>query len=96
MATAAVNLAATADDSKTINVIADRAVTLAKMMGVRYSKTEAAMDVTAAHLNDHPLDLVRLAAANDFDFAHDVFGIRKHLDRTTDKLGGCFVPRFAA
>lgn len=41
------------------------------------------------------LDLERLAGFPDFDFAHDVYGIMRHMDRTTGKLGGCFLPRCA-
>ncbi len=54
------------------------------------------MDVTACHANGCPLDLEKLLDAPDFDFAHDVMGIRRHIDRKTGKLGGCFVPRCAA
>lgn len=57
---------------------------------------EYEMDITAAHANGCPLRLAELADAPDSDFTHDVFGIRRHLDRETGKLGGCFVPRYAA
>lgn len=40
-----------------------------------------------------PLDLDRLLAADDFNFAHDVFGIRRHLNRATFQLENCFEPR---
>ncbi|HDZ40046.1 MAG TPA: hypothetical protein ENH62_17540 [Marinobacter sp.] len=53
------------------------------------------MDITAAHLNGCPLDLVGLLEAPDFDFAHDVFGIQSHLNRSTGKLERCFLPRHA-
>jgi hypothetical protein len=53
------------------------------------------MDITAAHLNGNPLRLEALLAADDFNFVHDVFGIRRHLDRKTGKLGDCFLPRFS-
>lgn len=55
------------------------------------------MDLAAAHA-EHPLKLDLLAAeAEDgtFDAVHDLMGIYRHMDRTTGKLGGCFVPRFA-
>ena len=45
-----------------------------------------------------PRELIHAAgmlAADDFNFGHDVFGIYRHLDRTTGKLMNCFVPRFA-
>lgn len=53
------------------------------------------MDIEAAH-RDVTLDLAALLAADDFNFNHDVFGIRKHMDRRTGKLVDCFVPRFIA
>lgn len=41
------------------------------------------------------LDLEKLLAAPRFDFAHDVCGIVRHMDRTTypGKLKDCFWPR---
>ena len=53
------------------------------------------MDITACHANGCPLDLARLLAAEDFNFAHDVYGIMAHIDRSTGKLRDCFLPRFA-
>jgi hypothetical protein len=52
------------------------------------------MDLTAVHLNT-PLDLQALLEADQFDFAHDVAGIQRHINRNTGKLGGCFLPRSA-
>ncbi len=40
-----------------------------------------------------PLDLRKLLDAPEPHFAHDVFGIRRYLDRTTGKLRGFFNPR---
>ena len=53
------------------------------------------MDITACHLNGCPLRLEALEMANDFDFIHDVFGIRHHMDRRTGKLMNHFRPRFS-
>lgn len=53
------------------------------------------MDLTATHANGTPLRLAELLAAPNFDFWHDIRGIRRHIDRKTGKLGGCFVPRCA-
>lgn len=53
------------------------------------------MDLTAVHANGCPLRLAKLCEADDFNFLHDMYGIARHLDRDTGKLGGCFVPRFA-
>lgn len=79
-----------------IQDIARRAVSLANKHGVPYSMMDANMDIAAAHCNGSPLLLVSLRDADDFNFAHDVFGIRRHINRDTGKLENCFVPRFSA
>lgn len=83
-------------DAALIKKIVSRAMHLAEDHGLKYSKMEWTMDITAAHLNGNRLDLDRLLAADDFNFMHDVFGIRRHLDRETGKLLNCFSPRFSA
>ena len=40
------------------------------------------------------MDFEALLNADDFNFAHDIVGIRNHLDRETGRLGNCFLPRF--
>lgn len=54
------------------------------------------MDFTATHANGCPLRLEALLEADDFNFMHDAFGIARHIDRETGKLGNCFLPRYAA
>lgn len=54
---------------------------------------ELQMDLNATHSNGTPLNLAELLAFGDGDFAHDVFGIRKHINRETGKLMDCFMPR---
>ena len=61
-----------------------------------YKHMDAMMDIEACHSNGCPLRLNELLATDDGNFGHDVFGIRRHLDRETGKLGGCFLPRFSA
>jgi len=53
------------------------------------------MDITATHLNGCSLKLVELLKTDDGNFAHDVFGIRRHIDRETGQLKHCFLPRYA-
>lgn len=77
-----------------INSIANRAVNLAAEYGIEYDKFTAVMDIEFAHL-DCPLYLQRLLDADDGNFGHDVFGIRKHMNRETKKMEDCFLPRFA-
>lgn len=75
--------------------IASRAVRAARKAGVEYRLQDATMDINAVHSNGTPLRLEELLEADNFNFNHDVFGIRRHLDRSTGQLGNCFVPRFA-
>lgn len=52
------------------------------------------MDITATHANGCPLDLDKLLRADEFNFLHDVTGIRNCLNRETGELG-VFLPRCA-
>jgi len=80
-----------------IEAIADRAIKLATSYGCgnQWDKLTAIMDIEACHCNGNPLALDLLLAAPDPDFAHDLFGIRRHIDRETGKLGDCFSPRLS-
>ena len=81
-----------------IEAIARRAFTLQSKGHLEKSKRpeyEFQMDITAVHANGCPLKLEALLNADNFNFAHDVFGIERHLDRTTGKLLDCFLPRYA-
>jgi hypothetical protein len=75
--------------------VARRAMGLAHKHAFEYQFQDALMDVTAAHANGCSLQLPELLAADDFDFAHDVFGIRRHLNRQTGELMDSFLPRYA-
>ena len=81
----------TAEESRTIHEIALRG-----QRDYEMNLMEVSMDVTAVHANGNPLDLAGLLAAEPFDFAHDIGGIRRHIDRTTGTLGDCFLPRYTA
>lgn len=84
-----INFNATKKDIKLITKIAQRAV----KMNPEYDYMDASMDVTAVHLNDCKLDLKKLLGFDDFNFAHDVFGINRHINRGNGKLQNCFLPR---
>jgi hypothetical protein len=60
----------------------------------RMNKLIYSMDLYAAHFAT-PLKLEELAEATDFDLAHDMGGIIRHIDRKTGQLTGCFLPRYA-
>lgn len=82
-------------DAGIITAIAHRAAGLAAHAGVPVTKMHFEMDVTATHANGCPLRLQSLYEADDFNFAHDIWGIYRHLNRETGELMNCFVPRFA-
>lgn len=86
----------TKKESKVIEEIVERARLYAMRNGIETPvRMDLQMDLTAVHANGCPLRLRELAAADDFDFTHDVFGIMRHIDRKTGKLGDFFLPRFA-
>ena len=93
------NWAVSQNDQHAITSIGHRAEQLSRRLGQHgralYRRQDAMMDLTATHNNGCKLDLANLLAAQDGDFAHDVFGIREWLNRDTGQLG-CFTPRFRA
>jgi len=85
-------------DKETMDIevkIAKRAVSMANELDIQYDRMTAIMDIDACHCNGNPLKLQELLEADDFNFGHDVFGIRANIDRTTGKLQNCFVPRYS-
>lgn len=60
-----------------------------------YKRSTLLMDLQACHGNGCPLHLAQMVHGDLFDLLHDVLGIRRHINRDTGKLEGCFVPRFA-
>jgi len=55
---------------------------------------ELEMDICAAHLRS-PINLEGLLSATDSDLGHDVFGIRRFIDRDTGFLKHGFSPRWS-
>jgi len=84
-------------DSDVITQIAERAAALDRKHNGRHAmgKTHHRMNITACHANGNPLRLNDLLAADDFNFAHDVFGIDRHINRLNGKLENFFSPRFS-
>lgn len=90
-----INFDTTKDETTIIIKIAKRASDLAKKHGLEIEGVDFLMDVSATHASGCPLNLQNLLNADDENFSHDVFGIRRHLDRETGILGDCFLPRHA-
>ncbi len=78
-----------------ISLIVDRAEELALADDHILDRVSTAMDLTACHANGCPLDLIKLVAADNATVSHDVFGIARHLDRSTGQLRDFFLPRCA-
>lgn len=53
------------------------------------------MDLTATHSNGTLLDFDKLLAFDEENFGHDIYGIIRHIDRSTGKLTRDFLPRCA-
>ncbi len=77
-----------------LSQILDRAEKKAAEMGQTILRMTLNMDISAA-CADVQLDLDRLLAFDDENFIHDIWGIMRHMNRETGKLGGCFLPRCA-
>lgn len=87
-----INWDTTKEEGDLIRRISDRASSL----DLTNDQLEVQMDVAAVHLNDTELDLQRLLEEfDDFNFAHDICGIRVHIDTETGKLRHGFLPRCA-
>jgi hypothetical protein len=91
-----INWAVNKRDARFIHRIARRAVAMAKTSPIPdYPLQDAEMDITAAHLNGCPLRLKELAEADDANFGHDVFGIRRYINRSDGTIPDIFCPRFS-
>lgn len=91
--TTKVEFKATPAEYQKIKMVVVRALKLAKELDLTYDKQSLEMDLDACHSNGCLLDFDKLLAFDDGNFGHDVFGIARFIDRTTGKLGRCFLPR---
>lgn len=88
-----VSFEATPREQRQIQAIVRRAVREGLLLyGLRGA---LAMDLTACHANGCRLRLGALLTSLPTNFAHDIGGIRAHLNRETGKLTSCFRPRYA-
>lgn len=86
----------TEQESDLITDIVDRAEDLAHQHDRPFDRMSFRMDITAVHANGNPLRLKDFSEADDFNLAHDAFGIENNINRLTGKLEGLFSPRFSA
>lgn len=90
---AAVSFTVSPEDAALISQIVDRVEEVAMADGHTLDRRSTEMDLTAVHANGCPLDLAKLAGADNFNLVHDVFGIARNLDRRTGRLRNFFDPR---
>lgn len=69
-------------------------VNRARTMGVKRDFLDLEMDIEATHENC-PLRLKDFLNADNFNFAHDIYGIINNLNRESGELENCFLPRFS-
>lgn len=86
-----ISFEATDEEMKLVSEASKRAMAL----GLVRDRMDIEMDVLATNANGCTLDLNKLMAFDNFNFTHDIGGIARHLDRSTGRLGGCFLPRCA-
>lgn len=91
-----INLEISTEDCAIIERILDRADKFGAHVFTEENcdKQSSEMDLIACHLNGCPLKLQEFLDADDFNFAHDFFGIRHHMNRQTGTLERFFLPRF--
>jgi hypothetical protein len=87
------NFKCSKEEHKQIITIAKRAIKLSEKNDITYSMTDCIMDITATHCNGTKINLKKLIEFNDSNFGHDVYGIRRYIDRNTGKLTNNFLPR---
>jgi len=73
-----------------IDKINIRAAKMAEKLGYPFDFVSRSMDIQAVA---ETINLDVLLGFDDSNFAHDVFGIYKHLNRSTLELEDCFSPR---
>lgn len=79
-----------------IRQIVERAQKVYKRLKRPYATLDAVMDIKAVHCNGNAMRLEEWLRADDFNFMHDIDGIRNCLDRKTGKLTRNFSPWFTS
>ena len=79
------------DEKVLIMKISERADEMGLLM---FDRISLVMDIEVAHA-EVGLRLDDFLNADDENFAHDVVGIQKHIDRHKKKLTDLFLPRFS-
>ena len=86
----------TRKETATIRMICDRAHELADELALPFDAVTAMMDLSALQAGICKLRLGELLHAERMDFIHDIWGIRRHLNREMGVLENHFLPRYSA
>jgi len=84
-----VNFSTTPQEGALIQLIVRRALTSLEGFDESFGLQ---MDLAAANGNGTPLDFEMLLSFDEFNFAHDIYGITNHINRITGKIER-FLPR---
>jgi hypothetical protein len=90
-----INWDLTPKERKLIDRIGDRAMALCKRAGIEADRVDVLMDIVFCHNNAYRLRLEDWLVADDFNFAHDLAGITRHINRETATFDRSFLPRCA-
>jgi hypothetical protein len=82
-------------DRNRIDEVVDRATTLFAKMDPPLDRLCLTMDLMVVHAVIFPLDLEGMVTGDETNFAHDIGGISRYLDRTNGRLMDSFEPHFA-
>lgn len=77
-----------------IDKITERALKAFKTIGIERERMQVEMDIVFTY-GLCCLRLKDLSEASRADFAHDILGIDKNLNRETGKMDNFFLPRFS-
>ena len=85
-----INFNTTKEEDRLIGLIVKRAISSFDDIS---DSVSLKMDLAATHCNGTPLDFERLLAFDNFNFAHDIYGILNNLNRNDGKIKNYFLPR---
>lgn len=82
----------TKQETDKINQLSKRAVSFGLIKPKEIASLSIDLELAFEHFN---LDLDKFLKFDDFNFCHDIIGIRQHIDRKNKKFRNCFLPRCA-
>lgn len=90
-----VSFSVSLEDQRLITRCVRRACDIGLIFDEDESRISLNMDLCAAKAQGCNIDFQKMLGFDSFNFAHDIVGIRKNLNRRTGELMNCFLPRAA-